>query len=60
VSVHERKTVLVTGGSRGLGLGIVLDLLGAGYRVGKTAGGTVEKRERPIALLAAMPARGRV
>lgn len=34
MSVHERKTVLVTGGSRGLGLGIVLDLLAAGYRVG--------------------------
>jgi 3-oxoacyl-[acyl-carrier protein] reductase len=29
-----RTTVLVTGGSRGLGLGIVRDLLAAGYRVG--------------------------
>jgi 3-oxoacyl-[acyl-carrier protein] reductase len=34
VSVQERKTVLVTGGGRGLGLGIVKDLLASGYRVG--------------------------
>jgi 3-oxoacyl-[acyl-carrier protein] reductase len=34
VSVEESKTVLVTGGSRGLGLGIVQNLLAAGYRVG--------------------------
>ena len=29
-----RRTVLVTGGSRGLGLGLTEDLLAAGYRVG--------------------------
>ncbi len=29
-----RKVVLVTGGSRGLGLGLIRDLLQAGYRVG--------------------------
>jgi len=34
VSVPEGRTVLVTGGSRGLGFGIVQNLLAAGYRVG--------------------------
>jgi len=34
MSREERKRVLVTGGSRGLGLAIVRDLLAAGYGVG--------------------------
>jgi 3-oxoacyl-[acyl-carrier protein] reductase len=34
VSIEKRKTVLVTGGSRGLGLAIVRDLVANGYQVG--------------------------
>lgn len=34
MSPDERKAVLVTGGSQGLGIGIVRDLLASGYRVG--------------------------
>ena len=30
---EQEKVVIVTGGSRGLGLGIVKDLLAKGYRV---------------------------
>ena len=34
MSASDRKVVLVTGGSQGLGLGIVRDLIESGYRVG--------------------------
>ncbi len=44
MSVQERQTVLVTGGSRGLGLGVVQNLLAAGYRVGTCS----RKISRPL------------
>jgi 3-oxoacyl-[acyl-carrier protein] reductase len=47
MNAAERKTVLVTGGSRGLGFAIVRDLRSAGYRVGTCS----RKTSAPLAEL---------